>query len=101
MNMWRAGCGGSHTSGSEGGPEKPTDRKVDRALRLDPDHSPWQRGQIENQNRTWRFWFPRGTRLDNLDQAHVDHVADIINGQRRRNLNYQRPTDLYAAATVQ
>lgn len=63
-------------------------------------HSPWQRGQIENQNRAWRFWFPRGTRLDNLDQTHVDHVAAIINGQRRRNLAYQRPTDLYAAATV-
>ena len=25
---WRAGCGGSRTSGSEGGPEKPTGRKV-------------------------------------------------------------------------
>lgn len=63
-------------------------------------HSPWQRGQIENQNRAWRFWFPRGTRLDNLDQTHVDEVAAIINSQRRRKLGYQRPTDLYAAATV-
>lgn len=63
-------------------------------------HSPWQRGQIENQNRAWRWWFPRGTRLDNLDQAHIDHVATIINSQRRRNLDYQRPTDLYTAATV-
>lgn len=42
-------------------------------------HSPWQRGQIENQNRTWRWWFPRGTRLDLLDQTHVDDVAAIIN----------------------
>lgn len=63
-------------------------------------HSPWQRGQIENQNLAWRYWFPRGTRLDNLDQTHVDEVAAIINGQRRRKLGYQRPTDLYAAATV-
>lgn len=21
-------------------------------------HSPWQRGQVENQNRTWRWWSP-------------------------------------------
>ena len=28
MGSWRAGCGESRTSGSEGGPEKPTDRKV-------------------------------------------------------------------------
>ncbi len=27
MNTWRAGCGGSRTSGSEGGPEKPTRSK--------------------------------------------------------------------------
>jgi transposase InsO family protein len=36
MNTWRAGCSESCTSGSEGGPEKPTNRKTDRALRSDP-----------------------------------------------------------------
>src|SRR3954449_6708673 len=36
MNTWRAGCSGSCTSGSEGGPEKPTHRKMSRALRPDP-----------------------------------------------------------------
>src|SRR5918995_2453250 len=36
MNTWRAGCGGSRTSGSEGGPQKPTRRKPSRALRPDP-----------------------------------------------------------------
>ena len=64
-------------------------------------HSPWQRGQIENLNRQWRFWFPRGTRLDNVQPAAANAAADIINGQRRRSLNYQSPASLYAAATVQ
>lgn len=36
MNTWRAGCGESRTSGSEGGPEKPTRRESGRALRSDP-----------------------------------------------------------------
>ena len=36
MNTWRAGCSGSCTSGSEGGPGKPTSRKADRAPRSDP-----------------------------------------------------------------
>ena len=36
MNPWRAGCGESRTSGSEGGPEKPTSPKTGRALRPDP-----------------------------------------------------------------
>ncbi len=33
---WRAGCGESRTSGSEGGPEKPTIGNGGRALRSDP-----------------------------------------------------------------
>jgi putative transposase len=41
MTTWRAGCGESRTSGSEGGPEKPTSRKADRALRSDPYTEHW------------------------------------------------------------
>ena len=36
MSTWRAGCSGSCTSGSEGGPGKPTSREADRAPRSDP-----------------------------------------------------------------
>ena len=64
-------------------------------------HSPWQRGQVENLNRQWRFWFPRGTDLSSVEQDHVDHVASIVNGQRRRSLGYQSPAALYAGAAVQ
>jgi IS30 family transposase len=63
-------------------------------------HSPWQRGQVENLNRQWRWWFPRGTNLKDADPDHVNHVASIINGQRRRSLDYQSPTALYNAAIV-
>jgi hypothetical protein len=64
-------------------------------------HAPWQRGQVENLNRQWRWWFPRGTDLKAVQPAAADHAASIINGQRRRSLGYQSPTALYAAATVQ
>ncbi len=63
-------------------------------------HSPWQRGQIENQNRAWRWWFPRGTDLSKATPAEVDHAAGIINGQRRRNLGGHSPAALYNALTV-
>ena len=36
MSLWRAGCGESCTSGSEGGPGKPTSREAGRAPRSDP-----------------------------------------------------------------
>jgi transposase, IS30 family len=61
-------------------------------------HSPWHRDQIENHNRQARWWFQRGTRLDNITQTDADHAAAIINGQRRRNLNNHSPAMLYAAA---
>jgi len=64
-------------------------------------HSPWQRGQVENLNRQWRFWFPRGTDLGGVEPTHANRVASIVNGQRRRALGYQSPAGLYAAATVQ
>jgi len=64
-------------------------------------HSPWQRGQVENLNRQWRFWFPRGTDLAGVEPSHALSVASIVNGQRRRSLSYQSPASLYAAATVQ
>jgi IS30 family transposase len=64
-------------------------------------HSPWQRGQIENLNRQWRWWFPRGTDLADIDPDHADHAASIINGQRRRSLDYQSPATIYHALTVQ
>ncbi len=63
-------------------------------------HSPWQRGQIENLNRQWRFWFPRGTDLSIVDPADAQHAADVINGQRRRGLDYHSPASLYADLTV-
>lgn len=44
---------------------------------------------------------PRGTDLAGINPADADHAADIINGQRRRSLDYQSPATLYAAATVQ
>ncbi|MCP3853379.1 MAG: IS30 family transposase, partial [Actinomycetia bacterium] len=59
-------------------------------------HSPWQRGQIENQNRAWRWWFPRGTDLASVTQTEINQATAIINGQRRRNLDYQSPASLYA-----
>lgn len=64
-------------------------------------HSPWQRGQVENLNRQWRWWFPRGTDLDRIEPVHANHVAHVINNQRRRSLDYHSPAALYAALTVQ
>lgn len=43
---------------------------------------------------------PRGADLAGLDPAHVNDVGGIVNNQRRRNLGYQSPASLYAAAST-
>ena len=72
----------------------------DLAIWFCEPHSPWQRGQVENQNRQWRWWFPRGTELANIDPEHANAVADLINNQRRRSLDYKSPAQLYAGLIV-
>lgn len=63
-------------------------------------HSRWQRGQIENQNGHWWCWFPRGTRLENIEPEHANAMAYFVNNQRRWSLHYQTPATLYAVATA-
>jgi IS30 family transposase len=55
---------------------------------------------VENLNRQWRWWYPRGIDLADIAPAEANAVAAIINGQRRRSLNYQSPAALYAALSV-
>lgn len=63
-------------------------------------HSPWQRGAIENFNGHVRYWLPRGQRLDNVAPAELARIEGILNGQRRRSLNWASPTQLHQAATT-
>ena len=39
--------------------------------------------------------------LGSIEPDYVDHLASIVNGQRRQGLDFKSPTELYAAATVQ
>ena len=73
MNTWRAGCSGSCTSGSEGGPGKPTSRKADRAPRSDPyTYVP-----------TWSGFAYAALVIDALGQALWARRPDTADPERR------------------
>jgi transposase InsO family protein len=87
VNLWRAGCGESRTSGSEGGPEKPTNGNAGRALRSDP----------YTYIATWEGWGYLATVIDLASRrvvgwALADHMrTDLVADALRMACVHRRP----------
>ena len=54
--------------------------------------SPWQRGSNENTNGLLRQYFPKGKSMAGYSQAHLDAVADQLNGRPRQTLGWKTPS---------
>lgn len=52
-------------------------------------YSSWQKGGIENANKMFRSFFPKGTDFSLVTQQEIDDVCAIINNKPRRILGYR------------
>ena len=55
--------------------------------------SPWQRGSNENTNGLLRQYFPKGTDLSSISQAHLNKIALPLNQRPRKTFGFESPAD--------
>lgn len=56
-------------------------------------HSPWQKPQIENLNRTIRHYLPRKTKVSLLTERDWKTIEDRLNNLPRKSLAYLTPNE--------
>jgi IS30 family transposase len=58
-------------------------------------YASWQKGGIENANGRIRRWLPRGTDLEEINEADIQEIAMTINLTPRKCLGYRSPVEAF------
>jgi len=58
-------------------------------------YSSWERGLNENTNGLIRQYFPKGSSFENITDADVLRVENILNNRPRKSLGYCTPNEIY------
>ena len=58
-------------------------------------HAPWERGAVENINRYYRRFFPKGTDFSRVSAAELESVVALLNNTPKVCLGLDTPADVY------
>ncbi len=54
-------------------------------------YSSWQKGAVENANKIFRQYYPKGTDFNMVQQADLNAIQAKINRRPREKLNFSSP----------
>lgn len=60
-------------------------------------HSPWQRGSNENLNGLIRDFYPKGTNFNQVTDAEIARMQDLLNDRPRQTLGWATPREKLGA----
>lgn len=63
-------------------------------------YSSWQKGGVENANKMFRAFFPKGTDFSTVTQKQIDETCAIINNKPRRSLGYRSALEVSIKAKL-
>ena len=71
-------------------------RKLETTVYFTDPYSSWQKGAVENMNKLFRQYFPKGTDFNLITQNELDKIQFKINRRPREKLNFSTPkTEFY------
>ena len=71
-------------------------RKLNTTVYFTDPYCSWQKGGIENMNKLFRQYFPKGTDFNLVTQDELDQIQYKINRRPREKLNFSTPkTEFY------
>ena len=62
-------------------------------------YAAYEKGGIENCNRLFRRWFPKGTNFAKIPNEELRRVENLINNRPRKSLGGKSPNDYYSSAS--
>jgi IS30 family transposase len=69
------------------------ERNLNTTVYFADPHSPWQRGSNENTNDVLRFFYPKGTDFNAVDESEFRNVVSLINNRPRKCLGWLSPLE--------